>query len=245
MLPQVRRFLFCGEALPPEVAAQILDRFPGGEVWNTYGPTETTVATTSIRISRDVLARYSPLPIGHPMPASRVLVVDEDGQPVAPGERGEIVIAGPHVSRGYLGTPDLDAEAFCELDGMRAYRTGDRGHYQDGLLFCDGRIDSQIKLHGYRVELGDVEANMQALPGVREAVVLPVLKQGRAQSLAAFVILTERPPGSDFEVSRMLRAQLAERLPAYMLPRQFFFLEAFPMTANGKVDRRQLATLLE
>ena len=179
------------------------------------------------------------------MPASRVVVVDEDGQPVAPGERGEIVIAGPHVSRGYLGTHDLNAEAFYELAGMRAYRTGDRGHYQDGLLFCDGRIDSQIKLHAYRVELGDVEANMQALPGVREAVVLPVLKQGRAQSLAAFVILTERPPGSDFEVSRMLRAQLAERLPAYMLPRQFFFLEAFPMTANGKVDRRQLATLLE
>ena len=245
MLPQVRRFLFCGEALPPEVAAQILDRFPGAEVWNTYGPTETTVATTSIRIDRDVLARYSPLPIGHPMPGSRVVVVDEDGQPVAPGERGEIVIAGPHVSRGYLGTRDLDAEAFCELDGMRAYRTGDRGHYQDGLLFCDGRIDSQIKLHGYRVELGDVEANMQALPGVREAVVLPVLKQGRAQSLAAFVILTERPPGSDFEVSRALRTKLAERLPAYMLPRQFFFREAFPMTANGKVDRRQLATLLE
>jgi len=244
MLPALRRFLFCGEALPPEVAAQLLDRFPGAEVWNTYGPTETAVATTSVRIDRDILARYSPLPIGHPMPGSRLVVVDEEGQPVAPGERGEIVIAGPHVSPGYLGRPELSAEAFCEVEGMRAYRSGDRGHYQDGLLFCDGRMDSQIKLHGYRVELGDVEANMEALPGVREAVVLPILKHARAESLAAFVILGERPPGSDFEVSQILRTRLAERLPAYMLPRRFFFLEAFPMTPNGKVDRRQLATLL-
>jgi D-alanine--poly(phosphoribitol) ligase subunit 1 len=245
MLPKLRRFLFCGEALPPEVAAELLDRFPGAEVWNTYGPTETTVATTSIRIDRDVLARYSPLPIGHPMPGSRLVVVDEQGHPIAPGERGEIVIAGPHVSPGYLGRPDLSAEAFYDLEGMRAYRTGDWGHWQDGLLFCDGRIDSQIKLQGYRVELGDVEANLQALPGVREAVVLPVLKQGRPRSLAAFVILSDRPPGSDFEVSRILRTRLAERLPAYMLPRQLFFLEALPMTTNGKVDRRQLASLLE
>ena len=207
-------------------------------------PRSRTVATTSIRIDRDVLARYSPLPIGRPMPGSRVVVVDQEGQPVAPGERGEIVIAGPHVSPGYLGRPDLSAEAFHELDGMPAYRTGDRGHYRDGLLFCDGRIDSQIKLHGYRVELGDVEANLQALPGVREAVVVPILKHARPQSLAAFVILSERPPGSDFELSRMLRTRLAERVPAYMLPRQFFFLDAFPMTTNGKVDRRQLATLL-
>src|SRR5262249_37854920 len=152
------------------------------------------------------------------------------------GERGEIVIAGPHVSPGYLGRPDLTGRAFYELDGVRAYRTGDRGHWADGLLFCDGRIDGQIKVHGYRVEPGDVEANLQALPGVREAVVLPVLKHDRAESLAAFVILGARPPGSDFDVSRVLRAGLAERVPAYMLPRRFVFLEAFPMTTNGKVD---------
>jgi D-alanine--poly(phosphoribitol) ligase subunit 1 len=245
MLPAVRRFLFCGEALPPEVAGQILDRFPDAEVWNTYGPTETTVATTSVRIDRDILGRHSPLPIGHPMPGSRLEVVDEDGRPVAPGERGEIVIAGPHVSPGYLGNPEVGGRAFHERDGLRAYRTGDRGHWTDGLLFCDGRIDSQIKLHGHRIELGDVEANMQALAGVRGAVVLPVLKHARAHSLAAFVILGERPPGSEFEVSRILRARLAERVPAYMLPGRFVFLDAFPMTANGKVDRRQLAALLE
>ena len=241
LLPKLRKLVFCGEVLPPEVASALLDRFPGAEVWNTYGPTEATVATTSIRVDRELLARYSLLPIGRPMPGTRMPVVDEHGREVPPGERGEIIIAGPNVSPGYLGRPDLTAKAFFELDGLRAYHTGDWGRYRDGLLFYEGRMDNQIKLHGYRIELGDVEANLRALPGVRDAVVLPVLWQGRPDALAAFVVLAERPPGTDFEVGNDLRAKLAERLPAYMLPREFRFLDAFPMTPNGKADRRKLA----
>src|SRR5262249_42931262 len=107
LLPRLRRFLFCGETLAPEGASQLLDRFPGVEVWNTYGPTGATVGTTSIRIARAILDRYSPLPIGSPMPGTRVLVMDEQGREVPPGERGEIVIAGPNVSPGYLNRPDL------------------------------------------------------------------------------------------------------------------------------------------
>ncbi len=244
MLPQLRRFMFCGETLPPGVAAQLLDRFPGTEVWNTYGPTEATVATTSVRIDRDILARYAPLPLGYPMPGTQILLLDETGRPVAPGERGEIAIAGPNVSPGYLGRPDLTERAFFVLDGVQAYRTGDWGRFRDGMLFFEGRIDNQIKLRGYRIELGDVEANLRALPMVRDAVVLPVLRQGQPDSLAAFVILAERLPGPDPAVSRALRAQLAEQLPAYMLPRRFSVLESFPMTANGKVDRRKLAETL-
>jgi D-alanine--poly(phosphoribitol) ligase subunit 1 len=244
MLPELRRFLFCGETLPPEVAAQCLERFPRAEVWNTYGPTETTVATTSIRIDREILARYPRLPIGHPMPGTRVVVVDDGGRLLQAGEPGEIVIAGPNVSPGYVGRSDLTAQAFFELDGMRAYRTGDRGYHQDGLLFCDGRIDNQIKLHGHRVELGDVEANLRSIEGIRDAVVLPILRNDRPDSLAAFVILSERPPGSDFEVTQVLRSRLAHRLPAYMLPRKFVLVDRFPLTANGKADRRRLAALL-
>ena len=243
-LPGLRRFLFCGEVLPPEVAAQLLDRFPEVEVWNTYGPTETTVATTSIRIDRDILARYSPLPIGYPMPGTRVVILGEEGAPVDSGARGEIAIAGPNVSPGYLGRPDLTAQAFFELDGVRAYRTGDRGHWRDGLLFCDGRMDDQVKLHGYRVELGDIEANLRCLAAVRDAVVLPVRKRDRIDSLAAFVILSHALPGTDVERGRALREALAKRLPAYMLPRKFIFLEAFPMTPNGKADRRALGARL-
>ena len=244
MLPRLRRFLFCGEVLPAGVAGQLLDRFPGAAVWNTYGPTEATVATTSIRIDRDVLARYPSLPIGRPMPGTRVLVADPQGQPLGDGERGEIVIAGPNVGAGYLGRPDLTATAFATHEAARRYRTGDRGYVRDGLLFCDGRLDDQIKLHGHRVELGDVEANLRAVAGVRDAVVLPVLTDGQPQSLTAFVVLGERPEGSDFAVAQTLRARLAERVPAYMLPRRFVVLDALPLTANGKADRRQLAARL-
>lgn len=244
MLPQVRRFLFCGETLAPETARQLLNRFPGAEVWNTYGPTEATVATTGLRIDREVLARYASLPVGRPMPGSRVFVADEQFQPLAEGQRGQLVIAGPHVSPGYLHRPDLNAQAFFTSDGLPAYRTGDWGHQQDGLLFFEGRMDGQIKLHGHRLELGDIEANLCALAGVAGAAIVPVIKDGRPQFLVGFVVLTARPALSDFEIATALREQLGQRVAAYMVPRRFTFLDAFPMTPNGKIDRRALAAAL-
>jgi D-alanine--poly(phosphoribitol) ligase subunit 1 len=214
-------------------------------VWNTYGPTEATVATTSIRITRAILDRYSPLPIGYPMPGTHVLVMDEQGREVPPGERGEIIISGPNVSPGYLNRPDLIEKTFFLLEGRRAYRTGDWGRYRDGMLFFEGRMDNQVKLHGFRIELADVEANLRALPEVRDAVVLPVLRQGAVDSLAAFVILNERPPRSDFQLASELKVQLRARLPAYMIPRKFSFRESFLMNINGKADRRKLAEALK
>ena len=115
---------------------------------------------------------------------------------------------------------------------------------RESLLFFEGRVDEQIKLSGYRIELGDVEANLRALQTVRDAVVIPMIKSGTAQSLTAFVSLTARNETSDFKLAHNLRSQLGQRLPMYMLPRKFVFLDAFPMTANGKVDRIALAKSL-
>ncbi len=240
MLPQVNKYWFCGETLTPEVAGSLLTRFPKAEVWNTYGPTEATVATTSIRIDRDVLKQYTPLPVGKPKPDSEIHILN-DGVEAQSGDRGEIVIAGPNVSAGYIHRPDLTARAFYQLNNMRAYRTGDLGHYQDGYLFFDGRIDFQIKLHGYRIEIGDIENNLHALPNVRDAVVIPVMKNNKADYLATFVILKERTNKSDYEITRMLKRELNGRLPDYMIPRKFIFVEQFPMTNNGKADRRKLS----
>jgi D-alanine--poly(phosphoribitol) ligase subunit 1 len=244
MLPCLRRFLFCGETLAPRTAAGLLERFPRAQVWNTYGPTEATVATTSVRIDEVILDKYSPLPVGRPMPGTQVLVVDQRREVLPANQRGEIVIAGPNVSPGYLGRADLTAEVFFEYCGQRAYRTGDQGRFRDNFLFFEGRIDEQIKVSGYRIELGDVEANLLGLPGVRDAVVIPIMKNGTAQSLAAFVVLSGRDKTSDFELGHRLRRELGERLPSYMLPRKFVFLDAFPMTPNGKVDRTRLAVSL-
>jgi D-alanine--poly(phosphoribitol) ligase subunit 1 len=244
MLPRVRRFLFCGETLTSKTAAQLLARFPLAKVWNMYGPTEATVATSSLLIDAAVMKHYSPLPVGRVMPGSRIFILDHNGQALPPNERGEIIVAGPNVSPGYIGRPDLTAQAFFEYDGQHAYKTGDLGQFRDGLLFFEGRIDEQIKLSGYRIEIGDVETNLRKLATVRDAVVIPVIKNGAAQSLTAFVTLTTREELSDFKLAHNLRSQLGQQLPAYMLPRKFVFLNSFPMTANGKVDRAALAKSL-
>jgi D-alanine--poly(phosphoribitol) ligase subunit 1 len=244
MLPALRKFWFCGETLAPDVAAGLLKRFPKAEVWNTYGPTEATVATTSVQITAEVVAAYGALPVGRPKPGTTVAVHDQRGQAVPNGQRGEIIIAGPNVSLGYIRRPDLTERAFFELEGQRAYHTGDSGHYQDGMLFFDGRMDFQIKLHGYRIEIGDIEANLHALTNVQDAVVLPYLKQGQADHLVAFIIVKAKAT-SDFETMRQLKKELAERVPEYMIPRRFIFLPEFPATNNGKVDRRRLAEMLQ
>ncbi len=241
MMPEMRRFLFCGETLAPETASQLLERFPKAEVWNTYGPTEATVATTSVRVDRALIAEYSPLPVGLEMPGTRILICGEDGVPVAEGDRGEIVIVGPNVSPGYLNRPELTGKVFGQRAEGRFYRTGDWGRMRGGQVFFEGRMDGQIKLNGYRIELGDMEANLRGLEEVADAVVLPVQKGGKVDSLAAFIVLAGAKEGSDFEVTARLKARLGERLPVYMVPRKFLYKDAFPMTPNGKADRRKLA----
>jgi len=243
MLPALRKFWFCGETLPPDVAAALLDRFPSAQVWNAYGPTEATVATTSIQITRQLLARHSPLPVGYAMPGARLYCAADNGAEMADGQKGELVIVGTNVSPGYFGQPELTARSFFQRDGLRAYNTGDWGRILDGLVFFDGRIDGQVKLHGYRIELGDIEANLRALPGVRDAVVLPVNKGGTLDSLAAVVVPAQRSVDELAAISA-IKSQLGARVPAYMVPRKFIFIDVLPMTPNGKADRRKLAELL-
>src|SRR6185369_14627303 len=132
---------------------------------------------------------------------------------------------------------ELSSRVFFETEGQRAYHTGDLGHMQGDLVFFDGRIDFQIKLNGYRIEIGDIESNLHTLPNVQDAVVLLAMKNERADYLAAFVILKNRPEQTDFEIMREMKHLLGERLPDYMMPRKFVFLTEFPTTPNGKVDR--------
>ncbi len=244
MIPTLRRFWLAGEALAPEICTALLDRFPKTELWNAYGPTEATVATTSVEITRDILAKYNPVPIGYAMPGTQILIHDKENKPVPDGERGEIIICGPNVSVGYIHRPDLTAKAFFELNGQRAYHTGDWGRYKDGMVFYEGRIDFQIKLHGYRIELGDIEANLHSLTNVQDAVIVPVMKGEHADYLVAFVIMKTETDKSDFEKMQALKKELAQRVPEYMIPRKFVFLPEFPMTSNGKADRRKLGETL-
>jgi D-alanine--poly(phosphoribitol) ligase subunit 1 len=245
LLPEMNTFLFCGEILPNRTVEKLLERFPGATIYNTYGPTETTVAVTSIVIDRDVISKYQSLPVGYCKSDCRIMILDEAKMPVPEGTKGEIVIVGPSVSPGYLNNPAITEKAFFEVTDpdvgvVRAYKTGDSGYLKDGLLFYIGRIDFQVKLHGYRIEIEDIEHHLRSLPMIKSAVVLPVYKEEKCEYISAFVVPESYPVANEFELTTAIKQELGALIPAYMVPRKILFREQIPMTNNGKVNRKEL-----
>ncbi|MER6397260.1 non-ribosomal peptide synthetase [Kitasatospora sp. NPDC001603] len=226
-----------GEVLSPEHAGSVLRAFPWLELVNVYGPTEATTFTTLHRVTQADCA--GAVPIGRPFGGARVLVLDERLAPVPPGTVGELWIAGERLAQGYVNRPELTAERFRELpDVGRAYRSGDLvRELPDGTLEFHGRTDEQVKVRGFRIEPGEVEHALLQLPEVAEAAVV-VRRAGQDDAaLTACVVLAE---GAGQAVGT-LRARLAERLPAHLLPTAWAVLAALPLTGAGKVDRRALA----
>lgn len=195
LLPKLELFLFCGERLGNRTASRLLERFPGARVINTYGPTESTVCMTEVEITEELCKKEIPLPVGRVRKGSEVRIEKADKTPAADGERGEILILGDTVSSGYFKRPEQTARAFFEETTdrgvRRGYRTGDEGYLKDGMLYYCGRLDLQVKMHGYRIELGDIENNLMKLPGIRQAVVVPRVQDEKIRSLAAFISLGE------------------------------------------------------
>jgi len=224
-----------GEAMPPEVAAGVAPLV--GRLWNLYGPTETTIWSTGVAV-REAAERIS---IGKPVANTQCYILDEHRQPVPIGVPGELYIAGDGVAIGYLKRPDLDtekflADPFSTRPGARMYRTGDQARYlADGTIECLGRTDHQVKIRGFRVELGEVESVLRSYPGVRQTVVVAREDTPGERRLVAYVV-PERAPLAPAE----MRAHLKTSLPDYMVPSVIVNLEAMPMTANGKIDRRAL-----
>jgi len=216
-----------GEVMPPaEVARWAVD---GRRFVNVYGPTETTVMVTCTEVSG---TWNGPVPIGRPFPNTYAYVVDSALREVPVGERGELLIGGVGVARGYLGRPDLTAERFLDnpFGPGRVYRTGDLASWRpDGMLAFHGRIDGQVKIRGQRLELGEVEAVLRTHPAVRQAVVLAA-----GGALVAFVV-SSTVDG--------LREHCAERLPGYMVPGRIVPLDALPINAAGKQDLAALQAL--
>jgi D-alanine--poly(phosphoribitol) ligase subunit 1 len=237
-VPSVHSFLFCGEALPKMTASRLLDRFPSSRVLNTYGPTEATVATSLIDVTREVLAKYPDMPVGYAKRECTLRCTTPDGAEATKEAPGEIGIIGPHVSIGYLNNDALNAEKFFVVDGQRAFRTGDYGWFQDGILFFNGRRDEQVKLNGFRIELGDITAQMLTVPGVADAIAVPLKAGETVKRIIGFV----RPgPGSDVALLRpLIEQRLRKELPAYMVPADISFVDAFPVNSSHKTDRKAL-----
>ena len=246
LLPELRQFLFCGETLTNRTAERLLERFPKAQVYNMYGPTESTVAVTSVLVDSAVNDKFRPLPVGIPKPGTIIRIIGENGEEVLEGESGEIVIIGNTVSKGYFNNEKENERAFFDIsiggEQQRGYRTGDKGYLKDGMLFYEGRIDLQVKLHGYRIELEDIEENMMRIPEIERAVVLPVYDQGKVKYLKAFCVYKGAVEDKR-TVQKKIKAQMAEYLPAYMIPKKVLFIDEMPMTNNGKADRKRLGGL--
>jgi D-alanine--poly(phosphoribitol) ligase subunit 1 len=238
LLPELTCFLFCGEILPVQIASQLLKRFPKAKVFNTYGPTEATVAITSVEITEECINRYQSLPVGTPKSDTKLLLLDENGTEVPEGEKGEIIIVGPSVSKGYLGEPKLTEKAFFVHDGEMAYRTGDAGYLENNLLFYKGRMDFQIKLHGFRMELEEIEHHIAESQYVKSAVVVPVYQNDKIEYLTAAIVPAQHDFEKEYQLTSAIKKELGEKLPAYMIPRKFTYQEDLPMTPNGKIDRK-------
>ncbi|CZT29110.1 amino acid adenylation [Pseudomonas cerasi] len=230
--PTLRTLLIGGDRL------RQFHREPGFAVINNYGPTETTVVATSGRLLPD-----GSLDIGKPIANTRVYLLDEHQQLVPTGVAGELYIGGEGVARGYLNQPQLTAERFlsdpfCEHPQARMYRTGDLARWNaDGTLDYLGRNDDQVKIRGMRIELGEIEAQLTSLPGIEESLVVAREDEPGQSRLVAYFI--EQGPRPALDIAR-LRADMLDRLPGYMVPSAFVRLDAWPLTANGKVDRRAL-----
>ena len=228
--------IFCGgEALSRSLANALVNS--AAQVWNLYGPTETTVWSTVERIVEGEAA----ITIGHPIANTQVYLLDPNHRPVPMGFTGELWIGGDGLARGYRGQAELTETAFVELDlplvgKRRLYRTGDLARWnREGRLECLGRVDFQVKIRGVRMELGDIESQMEAMKGLRQAVVIKRDDLPTGEGLVGYY-LTD---GATLE-SADIRHHLAGVLPASYIPAYFKKLDEFPLTPNLKIDRKRL-----
>jgi amino acid adenylation domain-containing protein len=234
-LGSLRQLLLGGEAVPASLIRRLREVFKG-EIYNMYGPTETTIWSTTYPV-QEVGTTVS---IGRPIANTQVYLLDEEGNQVPVGEIGELFIGGDSVTRGYWNRPDLTAERFLTLPSLsdqRVYRTGDLARFlPDGNLEFLGRADFQIKLRGYRIEPGEIEAVLEECPGVRQSVIVVRENRESDKRLVAYVVAD----ATDADAAKALRNALESKLPDYMVPSSFVFLPALPLTDNGKIDREAL-----
>jgi amino acid adenylation domain-containing protein len=241
-LEGVRQLLAGGEALSVEHVNRARELLrEGGRIINGYGPTENTTFTCCYPMTRDTVIGHT-VPIGRPIANTRVYVLDDHLQPVPVGVAGELCIGGDGLARGYLNQPGLTAECFVpaqfsEEPGARLYRSGDRVRYrEDGVIEFLGRRDQQIKLHGFRIEPGEVEAVLGRHPDVRDAAVIIREPATGDRRLTAYLIgRSDKRPSIG-----QLRDYLSRTLPRFMLPSAFVWVDAWPLTPNGKLDREAL-----
>ncbi len=233
-IPGLRVMITAGETLIEEDA-----RFYASclRYFNAYGPTEASVCATYHEVEAEEIGN-GPVPIGRPLVNTKILILDSMLRPVPIGVIGEICIAGPGLASGYWNRPEENKKRFVRhplADGGKLYRTGDLGRWlHTGCIEFLGRMDSQVKINGYRIEMAEVEKHIRGCPGVEQAVVQVMEQEGRDKFLVAYIVLSSR-----VKIDK-LQAELRKSLPEFMIPKDIVFLDELPLTPNQKVDRKQL-----
>jgi acyl-coenzyme A synthetase/AMP-(fatty) acid ligase len=238
----LRQLLIGGEALSVTHVKRALKELPQTRIINAYGPTEGTTFACCYPIPSELSDDLQSIPIGRPIANTRVYILDPRLNPVPIGTIGEIYIGGEGLAQGYLNDAELTTAKFIPnhfLTGphQRLYRTGDRGRWlPTGNIEFIGRVDSQVKVRGYRIELGEIEAILAQHPSIEESVVLAREDTAHALRIVAYIV----GAGGVKLPAHELRKFLLQKLPEYMVPSAFMFLESLPLAANGKLDRKAL-----
>lgn len=241
-MPHLKYFIFCGEELTVSTVKRLFKNFPHAHIFNTYGPTEAAVAVTGMEITKELADSVKRLPIGIDKPGVTTSIWVDGQEVTTPNVHGEIIIAGDSVARGYMNNPEKTHKAFFTLNGQPAYRTGDAGFIDEqGLRHIVGRIDFQIKLHGFRIELDEVRSSLELSQYVKQAVAVPKYQaDGKVSHLIAYIIAKPNDFATEQDLTKAIRADLKDKIMDYMMPTQFKYVKAFPTSANGKIAVKQM-----
>ena len=238
--PKINKVLFSGEEMPAKHLADWMAQYPDATFVNLYGPTEITCNCSYYPIDKENVPEK--LPIGNVFPGKEIYLIDESGKIIPESETetvGEICVAGNELALCYYNNEEATAKAFTEIDGIgRVYKTGDLGFRKDGLLHFAGRRDFQIKHNGHRIELEEVERAMNSLPGIGQACCIYDSAKYR------IVVYYTGSAGTECPERKQIVAGLKEKLPEYMLPNIYKYMEELPISKNGKVDRNELRSML-
>lgn len=242
LLSKLQKIILAGEVLTKKLTKTLWDKFPGVQVINGYGPTEGTVLLTCCEITKEMVDDdKNGLPIGEIIDDGVYWLEDSDHRRIeSSSDKGELVVCSRSISRGYFKNPEITAKHFFNSEAGWAYRTGDFVYVIGKNIYYCGRIDFQVKLNGYRIELDDISSNLNKVPQVANNVVLPVYRDGRVAYIAAFVVLSQETTESSLKMGIRIRKSLAERIPSYMVPKKVIVLPEFPLNTNGKIDRKKL-----
>ncbi|SFD44103.1 D-alanine--poly(phosphoribitol) ligase subunit DltA [Clostridium uliginosum] len=241
-IKKLSTFVFAGEVLTKKLVRELMNRFPKTRMINGYGPTEATVLISAIDINDDMLSDERSIPIGYPISNCELNIVDEHGNKVKEGQKGELVVIGDSVSKGYFNNPEITNKVFFTTSqNQQGYKTGDLAYYQNGIIYYCGRKDFQIKLNGFRIEIEDIENNLRKVQNINNVVVFPIFnEEHKISHLTAYIVLNEENELSNLKNAMLIKNELKKLIPSYMIPRNIKILKEFPLNTNGKIDRKKL-----